>query len=64
MNENKQPTLIPPVIAETGIEKRRYAEADDRRNRRILEARERKVKRANWMASLAYKFSIKLDKNG
>lgn len=46
IDENKHPTEVPPVIPETPIEKTRYEEANDRRERRKKEAEERKLKRA------------------
>lgn len=45
LDENRQPTPVLPVIPETPIEKRRYEEANDRRNRRMRDAEERKSKR-------------------
>jgi acyl-CoA hydrolase len=46
VDENKKPTPVPPVIPETPIEKRRFEEAEDRRQRRKKEAEERKLKRS------------------
>jgi acyl-CoA hydrolase len=48
LDENKQPTEVPQVLPKTGIEKRRYEEAQDRRERRKKEAEERKVKREKF----------------
>lgn len=45
LDENNRPTLVPPVIPETALEKRRYEEADVRRRHRIAAAAERKKKR-------------------
>ena len=45
LDENKQPTTVPPVIAETLIEKQRFEEANLRRERRKNEAEERKSQR-------------------
>ena len=46
--KNKKPTPVPPVIPETSIKKRRYEEANDRRNRRMRDAEKRKAKRSSW----------------
>lgn len=46
IDENKQPTEVPPVIPETPMEKTRFEEANDRRERRKKDAEERKLKRA------------------
>jgi len=45
MDENKQPADVPQVIPETPVEKRRYMEADDRRERRRKGAEERRMRR-------------------
>lgn len=45
LDENKVPVEVPHVIPVTEIEKRRYQEADDRRERRKKEAIERKARR-------------------
>lgn len=45
LDQNKQPTEIPPVTPKTQDEKRRYEEANDRRERRKTEAEERKKNR-------------------
>lgn len=41
LDENRRPILVPQVIPESNIEKRRFREANDRRERRRLEAEER-----------------------
>lgn len=46
LDENHRPTSIPPVIAETAIEKRRYEEAGIRRQNRISEAHNKKQRRS------------------
>ena len=48
LDEKKQPTEVPAVIPETAWEKQRYAEANDRRERRKKEAEERKKTRENF----------------
>lgn len=48
LDENKNPTPVPSVIAETAIQKRRYQEADDRRERRKKDAEEIKRKRSTF----------------
>ncbi len=45
LDENKKPTPVAKVLAETPLEKRRFQEAIDRRDQRIKEAKERKKKR-------------------
>ncbi len=46
INENEQPSPVPPLIPETAAEKRRYKEADIRRSRRKAEAAETEKRRA------------------
>lgn len=46
LDENKQPVDVPQVIPETDVEKRRYIEAGQRRERRRKEAEERRQNRA------------------
>eukprot|EP01136_Pigoraptor_vietnamica_P017937 Opistho-1_new@63790 len=45
LDENKRPVEVPQVTPETDLEKRRYQEADHRRERRKLEAEERRKNR-------------------
>jgi len=45
IDENKKPTPVPPVIPETSLDKRRYGEANDRRENRKREAEARRLKR-------------------
>lgn len=45
VNNEQQPVEVPQVIAETSAEQRRYEEADLRRERRRLEAKERELRR-------------------
>ncbi|MFI5333863.1 MAG: acyl-CoA thioesterase [Chlamydiales bacterium] len=45
VDEQGKPTPVPAVIPETALEKRRYAEAGERRELRKREAEERKQKR-------------------
>jgi acyl-CoA hydrolase len=45
LDENKQPTTVPPVIPETPLEKQRFDEANLRREQRKKEAEERKAQR-------------------
>lgn len=47
VDEHKHPTEVPAVIPETPIEKRRYREADERRERRKREAEARRLSREN-----------------
>lgn len=47
-DEDKKTTEVPPVIAETLSERRRFEEAEIRRQRRKLEAEERKKRRAEF----------------
>ncbi|NDD58228.1 MAG: acyl-CoA thioesterase [Chlamydiae bacterium] len=49
LDENKKPTLVPLVIPETLVEKRRFKEAELRRERRKLEAEERKKLRKDFL---------------
>lgn len=46
LGENNQPTQVPQVIPETPIEKRRYVEAEMRRQHRQMEKEERRRHRA------------------
>lgn len=48
MDDHKHPTEVPPVVPETLIERRRFEEADLRRQRRKEEAEERKKRRAEF----------------
>jgi acyl-CoA hydrolase len=48
LDKDKEPTEVPQVIAKTPIEKQRYEEANDRRERRKIEAEERKIKREKF----------------
>jgi acyl-CoA hydrolase len=48
LDKDKEPSEVPPVIPKTPIEKRRYEEANDRRERRKKEAEERKIKREQF----------------
>jgi acyl-CoA hydrolase len=45
VDENRNPIEVPPVLPETVIEKRRFEEANLRRERRRQEAEERKLRR-------------------
>ena len=45
VDENRKPVEIPQVIPETPVEKRRYEEANIRRERRKQEAEERRLRR-------------------
>lgn len=45
MDENGHPTAVPPIIPETAEQRRRFMEADARRERRRKEAEERKKNR-------------------
>jgi len=45
LDENKKSIEVPKVLPETDIEKRRYHEASDRRDRRRAESKERKLQR-------------------
>ena len=45
LDENKQPTEVPPIIPEGPAEKQRFEEANDRRENRKKEAAEREAKR-------------------
>ena len=46
IDENKEPTEVPPIAPETPIEKRRFEEASRRRENRRTEAEERKARRS------------------
>lgn len=46
INDSEKPSMVPPLIPETAIEKRRYEEAEIRRSRRKAEAEETKQRRA------------------
>jgi acyl-CoA hydrolase len=48
LDDNRKPIEIPPVIPETSLEKRRYQEANERRERRKKAAEELKQKRATF----------------
>jgi acyl-CoA hydrolase len=48
LDQNKHPTEVPPILPKTPDEKRRYEEANDRRERRKQEAEERKEKRKSF----------------
>jgi acyl-CoA hydrolase len=48
LDENLRPCEVPPVIAETSDEKRRYEEANIRREKRRIEADERKLRRKQY----------------
>lgn len=48
MDDNQRPTHVPAVIPETPLEKRRYIEADERRERRRSEAESRKLRRQDF----------------
>ena len=48
LDKNKKPTEVPGVIPKTDLEKRRYEEANDRRERRKKEAEERNLKREKF----------------
>lgn len=45
LDEHKLPSPVPQVIPETPLQKQRYEEANDRRERRKQEAEARKIKR-------------------
>lgn len=51
LDENKKPTAVPQVVPRTDLEKRRYEEANDRRERRKKEAEERDLKREKFIPS-------------
>jgi acyl-CoA hydrolase len=46
VDANRQPIPVPQVVAESDLEKRRYAEAGERRERRKLEADKRRRQRS------------------
>ena len=45
LDENKKPTVVPELIPETSIEKRRFTEAGERRELRRKEAEDRRISR-------------------
>lgn len=45
LDENRCPVAVPAVIPETALEKRRFEEAELRRNHRHLESEQRKLRR-------------------
>lgn len=47
IDENKVPTEVPPIIPETPLEKRRFEEANLRRENRKKEAEARQSRRMN-----------------
>lgn len=51
VDENRRPIPIPQVIPETLDEKRRYEEANIRREKRHVEAEERKLRREEYQKS-------------
>jgi acyl-CoA hydrolase len=51
LDQNKKPTEVAQVIPQTVLEKRRYKEANDRRERRKKEAEEQKISRQKFTAS-------------
>lgn len=48
IDENRKPIEIPEVIPETQDEKRRYLEADIRREKRKIESQEKRVRREQY----------------
>lgn len=46
VDEEGKPTAVPELVPETSLEKRRYAEADGRRERRRQEAQEKRARRS------------------
>lgn len=48
LDENKQPTEVPPITPKTPIEKRRFDEAGRRREQRKKEAEEQKLRREEF----------------
>ncbi|AJC50514.1 acyl-CoA thioesterase [Coxiella endosymbiont of Amblyomma americanum] len=50
VDENLHPTEVPSVVPETDVEKRRYEEADHRRQHRRTEADDRRRRRALFSA--------------
>ncbi len=50
VDDHQQPIEVPQVIAETPVERRRFEEADLRRERRRLEAKERELRRELFTA--------------
>jgi len=51
LDKNKKPIAVPQVTPQTDLEKRRYEEANDRRERRKKEAEERNLKREKFIPS-------------
>lgn len=45
VDENSKPIAIPPLLPKTPVEKRRYQEADIRREKRKIEAQEKRQRR-------------------
>lgn len=45
VDDQGRPTEVPPVVAETAVDKRRFEEADIRRERRKQEAEDRRARR-------------------
>lgn len=52
VDDNRKPIEVPQVIAETPLEKRRYEEAEIRRQKRLRETKEREERRKNYMQNL------------
>lgn len=48
LDKNKKPTEVPPIIPQTPLEKRRYEEAQDRRERRKIDIEARNQKREKF----------------
>jgi acyl-CoA hydrolase len=48
LDKNKKPTEVPPIVPQTPLEKRRYEEAQDRRERRKIDIEERNKKRQKF----------------
>jgi acyl-CoA hydrolase len=48
VDEHHKPIEVPEVIPETALEKRRYEEAEIRRQKRLLETKERHERRKNY----------------
>ncbi|MCX6989525.1 MAG: acyl-CoA thioesterase [Chlamydiae bacterium] len=49
VDQDKKPVEVPPVIPETLVERRRFEEAEIRRQRRKIESEERKKRRAEFL---------------